>query len=262
MSSPSSQDSSGSTRRPFCCGWGRRLLYSVGRGPASLLFGAIFLLLRATTLGRSAHGDQAHSARGLSVSKPRQRGPVETKRAKCQPLRDNMRAQESASPTGLSRSRPLDVRHWRLLTLRLGSHALGRPGCHRRGDSPCHCLSHRIAVSVSAVAMCLALSAPALAAIVINEVESDGLADFIELMNTGGAPVDVSGYVLKDNETAARRPSRVAPAIPAGGYLAVDTIVRVGQSRLGAGVPARWHDADRQLQLHRARHWHDLWPLP
>lgn len=39
------------------------------------------------------------------------------------------------------------------------------------------------------------------AAIVINEVEPDapgGRPDFVELYNTDGAPVDISGYVLKD----------------------------------------------------------------
>ena len=112
---------------------------------------------------------------------------------------------------------------------------------------------------------CLALSAPASGRdIVINEVEFDGLADFIELMNTGGAPVDVSGYVLKDNNDANTLAIPGGTTIPAGGFLAVDTDVvgrvRVG-AQLGAGVHAGRRDADRQLQLDRARR-HDLWPLP
>ena len=73
----------------------------------------------------------------------------------------------------------------------------------------------------------------------INEVESDGLADFIELMNTGGAPVDVSGYVLKDNNDGNTMAIPGGTIIPAGGFLAVDTIVRAGIGRLGASVPCR-----------------------
>jgi hypothetical protein len=49
------------------------------------------------------------------------------------------------------------------------------------------------------VATLLVGAAPASAAIVINEVESDGVADFVELTNTGAAPVDLGGYVVKDN---------------------------------------------------------------
>ena len=46
-----------------------------------------------------------------------------------------------------------------------------------------------------------AAASTASAAVVINEVESDGLAaDCVELYNTGAAPADIGGYVLKDND--------------------------------------------------------------
>ena len=85
----------------------------------------------------------------------------------------------------------------------------------------------------TAAAMCLALSAPALAgdpltSIKVNEVESDGLADFIELVNTSGTPTDVSGLVLKDNDDSRTLAIPAATSISAGGFLAVDTDVGGG----------------------------------
>ena len=86
--------------------------------------------------------------------------------------------------------------------------------------------------------MCLALSACApaedplagdpLAGIKINEVESDGPADFIELINTSETPTDVSGLVLKDNDDSHTLAIPDGTSIPAGGFLAVDTDVRGG----------------------------------
>ena len=86
-----------------------------------------------------------------------------------------------------------------------------------------------------------ATAATASAAIVINEVESDDqvVADFVEIMNTGAAPVDIGNYVIKDNDdghaklippvtmlapnattsstpTAARAPSASARTTPRG----------------------------------------------
>jgi hypothetical protein len=56
------------------------------------------------------------------------------------------------------------------------------------------------AAAATAAATCLALSAPALADIRINEVESQSEgADWVELINTGFAPVDVGGYVIRDS---------------------------------------------------------------
>ena len=94
------------------------------------------------------------------------------------------------------------------------------------------------AAVVAAPAMCLALSACApaedplagdpLAGIKINEVEFDGPADFIELINTNETPTDVSGLVLKDNDDSHTVAIPDGTSIPAGGFLAVDTDVRGG----------------------------------
>jgi Lamin Tail Domain/Esterase-like activity of phytase len=69
--------------------------------------------------------------------------------------------------------------------------------------------------SVAVVGALAASTATASAAIVINEVESNdvAIADFVELTNTGAAQVDISGYVIKDNDNAN------AWTIPAGTML-------------------------------------------
>src|SRR4051794_41774830 len=84
-----------------------------------------------------------------------------------------------------------------------------------------------------ALALCLVLSAPAFAgdpatSIKINEVESEGLSDFIELTNTSATATDVSGLVLKDADDAHGLPIPAGTSIPAGGFLAVDTDVAGG----------------------------------
>jgi hypothetical protein len=94
------------------------------------------------------------------------------------------------------------------------------------------------AAVVAASAMCVALSACVLVSdplagdplggIKINEVESDGLADFIELINTNETPTDVSALVLKDNDDSRRLVIPGGTSIPAGGFLAVDTNVAGG----------------------------------
>jgi hypothetical protein len=89
------------------------------------------------------------------------------------------------------------------------------------------------AAVVTAAAAWLALSAPALAgdpltSIKVNEVESDGAADFIELMNTSGTLTDVSGLILKDNDNSRTLAIANGTTIPAGGFLAVDTDVPGG----------------------------------
>jgi hypothetical protein len=86
---------------------------------------------------------------------------------------------------------------------------------------------------VAAAAACLALSPPALAgdpltSIKVNEVESEGLADFIELTNLSGTATDVSGLVLKDNDDTRTLAIAGGTSIPAGGFLAVDTDVPGG----------------------------------
>lgn len=57
--------------------------------------------------------------------------------------------------------------------------------------------------------------------VVINEVESDDPAggdDWIELFNTGTAPVDVSGFILRDNQDGNAGVIPAGTVIPAGGY--------------------------------------------
>ncbi|HET6298753.1 MAG TPA: lamin tail domain-containing protein [Kribbella sp.] len=60
----------------------------------------------------------------------------------------------------------------------------------------------------------------------INEVESNGgtPGDWVELVNTGTAPVDVSGWIVKDNDdTHAFTIAAGTTTIAAGAFLAVDT---------------------------------------
>lgn len=54
-------------------------------------------------------------------------------------------------------------------------------------------------VAIVAAALTLAAAPAAHAAIVINEVESDGASDFFELKNTGADAVDIGNYVIKDS---------------------------------------------------------------
>ncbi|HEX5658528.1 MAG TPA: lamin tail domain-containing protein [Polyangiales bacterium] len=61
--------------------------------------------------------------------------------------------------------------------------------------------------------------------IVINEVESSGgaVVDYIELYNKGAQEVDVSGWILKDNDDTHSLALPANTKIAAGGYLVVDT---------------------------------------
>src|SRR4051794_692615 len=84
-----------------------------------------------------------------------------------------------------------------------------------------------------ALALCLVLSAPAFAgdpatSIKINEVESEGLSDFIELTNTSATATDVSGLVLKDADDTRTLAIAGGTSIPAHGFLAVNTDVPGG----------------------------------
>lgn len=72
----------------------------------------------------------------------------------------------------------------------------------------------------------------------INEVESNGgtPGDWIEIMNTGNTTVNVSGYVLKDNDDTHTFVIPSGTTIAAGGYLALDVDPQFG---LGAADMAR-----------------------
>ena len=91
--------------------------------------------------------------------------------------------------------------------------------------------------TLAAGAMLLALAAPASGAIVINEVESDGAADFIELYNTGAGAVDIGGYVVKDDNNANSDTIAGGTMLAAGAHRAVLTTFGLGsgdQARLFA----------------------------
>ncbi len=89
--------------------------------------------------------------------------------------------------------------------------------------------------------------APAVAADVstirINEVESNGGTprDWVELVNTGAAAVDVSGWVVKDNDDTHAFTIAAGTSVAAGGYLAVDVDPVFG---LGGADSARLFAAD------------------
>ena len=116
---------------------------------------------------------------------------------------------------------------------------------HRLGLSSC--------VAALAAALCLVLSPVALAgdpatSIKINEVESDGPADFIELTNTSATATDVSGLVLKDNDDSRTLAVGAGTSIPAGGFLAVDTEVGGGFG-MGSNDAARVFLPDGTTQI-------------
>ncbi len=81
-----------------------------------------------------------------------------------------------------------------------------------------------------------ALAGDPLTSIKINEVESDGAADFIELINISATATDVSGLVLKDNDDSRTLAIPGGTSIAAGGFLAVDTDVPGGFG-LGRATP-------------------------
>ena len=58
----------------------------------------------------------------------------------------------------------------------------------------------------------------------INEVESNGgtPGDWVELVNTGAAPVDVSGWVVKDNDDTHAFTVAAGTTVAAGAFLALD----------------------------------------
>src|SRR3954452_23257193 len=51
---------------------------------------------------------------------------------------------------------------------------------------------------LAAIAVAFASAAPASAAIVINEFESDATPDWVEVYNTGAVAVNIDNYVFKD----------------------------------------------------------------
>lgn len=97
-----------------------------------------------------------------------------------------------------------------------------------------------------AVVPLLGATSPASAAdaptVRINEVETS--TDWVELINTGASPVDVSGWFVRDDND--ERTLTIAPdtVIPAGGFLAVDVDVDPNGFGLGKADAARIFTAD------------------
>jgi hypothetical protein len=78
--------------------------------------------------------------------------------------------------------------------------------------------------------------------IVINEVESSGgdPGDFVELYNASGAPVDVSGFIFRDDDDTHTYTIPASTTIAANGFLVVEED-ELGFS-LGGGDAARLYD--------------------
>jgi hypothetical protein len=94
--------------------------------------------------------------------------------------------------------------------------------------------------SVAAIGALAAMAVPASAAVVINEVESDDavVADFVELTNTG-APVDIGGYVIKDNDDGHAFTIPAGLVLGTGDHYVADVQSGAGGFGLGAGDSAR-----------------------
>lgn len=88
------------------------------------------------------------------------------------------------------------------------------------------------------IALSLAAAAPAPAAVVINEVESDGpgVVDFVELKNVDVASVDIGGYVVKDSDDAHAWVIPNNTTLAAGGYYVAEVGADFG---LGSADSAR-----------------------
>jgi hypothetical protein len=89
-----------------------------------------------------------------------------------------------------------------------------------------------LAAAVGLVPLLVALAPPAAAAtadIKVNEIVTNGPgADSIELTNIGAAPVDISGWVLKDSADTAAQVIPSGTSLPAGGFLSFATSFGLG----------------------------------
>ncbi|WP_166874699.1 lamin tail domain-containing protein [Salinibacterium sp. ZJ450] len=115
-----------------------------------------------------------------------------------------------------------------------------------------HCRGALATLAALATTIPLLAAVPALAAeppttpvlptVSINEVESDGDPDWIELVNTGAAPVDISGWAVKDDkdERTSTIPADTVLA-PDGYYVIEEPVIDFG---LGKEDTARVFLAD------------------
>jgi hypothetical protein len=77
---------------------------------------------------------------------------------------------------------------------------------------------------------------PVITGVVVNEVQSDDAAggpDWVELRNNGAAPVDVSGWILKDNDPTSELRIAAGTTLAPGGYLVVETSAAAAGFGLG-----------------------------
>ncbi|SHL26527.1 lamin tail domain-containing protein [Actinacidiphila paucisporea] len=98
-----------------------------------------------------------------------------------------------------------------------------------------------VAVAVPAVAG--GAGATGVGAVRINEVESSGgtPGDWVELVNTGGSAVDLSGWVVKDNDDSHVFPIAAGTTLAGGGFVALDVDPVFG---LGSADSARLYLPD------------------
>jgi len=83
-----------------------------------------------------------------------------------------------------------------------------------------------------------AASALNVSPVVINEVESNGDAtDWIELKNTGASAVDISGWIVKDDNDTRTLAVPASTTIAPGGYYTIDTDVSGTPGNFGLGQP-------------------------
>ena len=95
---------------------------------------------------------------------------------------------------------------------------------------------------LATLALLLATAAPASAAVVINEVESSGIEDFIELYNTGAAE-NIGGWTVSDSNNNNDFVVPAGTVIPAGGSYLVYTDRGAGGFGLGTPDAARVFNA-------------------
>ncbi|WP_209021839.1 lamin tail domain-containing protein [Nocardioides sp. 503] len=82
-----------------------------------------------------------------------------------------------------------------------------------------------------------ASAADPLTSIAVNEVESNGdTSDWVELVNHGTTPTDVSGLRLKDNDDTRTLALPSGTVIAAGGFLAVDVDDKANPANFGLGA--------------------------
>ncbi|MGK2875455.1 MAG: lamin tail domain-containing protein [Nocardioides sp.] len=93
--------------------------------------------------------------------------------------------------------------------------------------------------------------------VVINEVESNGdpVADWVELHNIGAASVDISGWIVKDDDDTHTKAVPAGTTIAPGGYFALYTELPAPGFGLGSADQARLFEADGTTLVDAATPW-------